>query len=72
MIWGHPPPPPLASVGKLYIQGVERQRRGAFRTGKGVGGPKSYDSTKTLVLYILHSLYGGKGSEIIRVARKEI
>ncbi len=66
------PSPALASVGKLCIQEVDRHRGGAFRTGMGVGGPKSYDSTKTLVFYIQHSLYGGKGSEIIRVARKEI
>ncbi len=59
MIRGHPPPPPQASVCELYIQGVQRQRRGEpFRTGKGVGGPKSYDSTEILVLYILYSLYG--------------
>jgi hypothetical protein len=44
------PLPPKASVGELYIQGVERQRGEPFRTGKGVGGPKSYDSTATLVL----------------------
>jgi hypothetical protein len=31
---------------------------GHFRTGKGVEGPKSYDSTETLVLYMLYSLYG--------------
>ncbi len=28
MIWGQPPPTPLVSVGELYKQGVERQRRG--------------------------------------------
>jgi hypothetical protein len=58
MIWGHPPPPLQASVDELYTQGVERQGRGKpFRTGKGVGGPKSCYSTETLVLYILYSIY---------------
>jgi hypothetical protein len=52
MIWDHPPPPPQPSAGELYIQGVERQIGGAFR----VGGPKSYDSKETLVLYIIYSL----------------
>jgi hypothetical protein len=59
LIWGHPPLPPQANVGVLYIQGAERQRGGEqFRTGKGVGEPKSHHSTETLVLYILYSLYG--------------
>jgi hypothetical protein len=41
------------------MQEVEKQRGiEAIRTGKGVGGPKSYDSTETLALYILYSLYG--------------
>jgi hypothetical protein len=30
---------------------------GHFARGKGVGGPKSYDSTETLVLFIHYSLY---------------
>jgi hypothetical protein len=38
-------PPTLAnaSVGELYIRGIERQRGGdePFSTGKAVGGPKS-------------------------------
>ncbi len=46
------PPPPQASVGELYIQGVERPRGGEpFRMGKGVGGPKSYDLHRNTVLY---------------------
>jgi hypothetical protein len=28
-----------------------------FRTRKGVGGPKSYDSTESLVLFIQYSLF---------------
>jgi hypothetical protein len=28
-----------------------------FRTRKGVGGPKSYDSAESLVLFIQYSLY---------------
>ncbi len=43
------------SVGELYIQGIERQRGGeTFSTGEAVGGPKSYDSTETVVLYIIY------------------
>ncbi len=58
MIWGHPPRPLQASVGELYIQGVERQRGGKpFRTEKEVGGPKSYDSLETLVLYIQNTRF---------------
>jgi hypothetical protein len=51
--WVHPPSSP--SVGKLY-----RNREGwsRFARGKRVGGPKSYDSKETLVLFILSSLYG--------------
>jgi hypothetical protein len=33
------------------------ERGEPFLTGKGMKGPKSYDSTKTLVLYLLYSLY---------------
>ncbi len=40
-------------VGELYIQGIERQRGETFSTGEAVGGPKSYDSTETVLLYIL-------------------
>jgi hypothetical protein len=55
MIWNHLPPPTQVSVGELYIQGIERQRgEEPFSTGKTVGGPKSYDSTETVVLYIIY------------------
>jgi hypothetical protein len=56
MIWIHPPSPTQVSVGELYIRGIERQRRGdePFSTGKAVGGPISYDSTETVVLYVIY------------------
>jgi len=42
-------------VGELYKQETERQRGGgAISTGKAVGGPKSYDSTETVVIYIIY------------------
>ena len=54
MIWNHPPPPTQVGVGELYKQETERQRGGAISTGKAVGGPKSYDSTETVVIYIIY------------------
>ncbi len=61
MIWNHLPPPTQVSVGELYIQGIERHSgEEPFSTGKAFGGPKSYDSTETVVLsiiYVLYSLY---------------
>ncbi len=52
--FGPPAPPPQASVGELNIQRKERQRGGEpIRIGRGVGGPKSYDSTETLLFFIL-------------------
>ncbi len=46
---GHPPPTPKASVAPPTLA----------CGGEGVGGPKSYDRTVTLVLYKLRSLYEG-------------
>ncbi len=34
--------------------------------GEGVGGPKSYDSTESLVLYMLYSLYDKAADEMQR------
>ncbi len=52
-----PPPPTQVSVGELYIQGNEGIEKTAggkpFSMGKAVRGPKSYDSTETVVLYVL-------------------
>jgi hypothetical protein len=46
------------SVGELYIQGIERlSGEEPFSTGKAFGGPKSYDSTETVILYIIYVLY---------------
>ena len=43
------------SVGELYIQGIERHSgEEPFSTGKAFGGPKSYDSTETVVIYIIY------------------
>jgi hypothetical protein len=59
LIGGHPPPSPQASVSELYctLRELEKQKGGEpFRTGKGVGGPNSYDRTETLVLNILYSI----------------
>ncbi len=33
---------------------------GYFRTGEGIGGPKTYEGTETLVLCILNSLHASK------------
>jgi hypothetical protein len=62
LIWGHPPPHPLAIVAILYSvhtrTGSRKIERGEpFLTGKGMKGPKSYYSTETLVLYLLYALY---------------
>ncbi len=57
VIWNHPPPPTQVSVGELYIQGIERQRVGSHFPRErqwGDGGPKSYDSTETVVLCIIY------------------
>ena len=53
-------PPTLAYASEcrraIHIRGIERQRRGdePFSTGKAVGGPISYDSTETVVLYVIY------------------
>ena len=52
MICNHPPT--QVSVGELYIQGIERQRGEDIFHGKDSGGPKSYDSTETVVIYIIY------------------
>ncbi len=58
MIWNHLPLPTQVSVGELYIQGIERHSgEEPFSTGKAFGGPKSYDSTETVVLYKIYVLY---------------
>jgi hypothetical protein len=55
-IWNHPPTPQV-SVGELFIQGIERKGEGVSHfPGKAVGGPKSYDSTETVVLYIVYNI----------------
>ncbi len=52
LIWNHAP----TRVGKLFVQGIERRGGGVSHfPGKAVGGPKSYDSTETVVLCI-HSI----------------
>ena len=55
VICNHPPPSTQVSVGELFIQGIERHSgEEPFSTGKAFGGPKSYDSTETVVLYITY------------------
>ena len=56
VIWNHPPPPTQVSVGELSTLETERQRGGAISTGKAVGGPKSHDSTETVVLFIVYNI----------------
>jgi hypothetical protein len=48
-----PPPPPLS----VFLLPVCIALLHSL-AGEGVGGPKSYDSTETLVLHIQYSLYG--------------
>ncbi len=54
------PPAPSASEYRrtiLYIQKVCTERGDPFRKGKGVGVPKSYDSTEALAFFTQYSLY---------------
>jgi hypothetical protein len=60
---GHPhtPPfpcemaPPTLFFYSLYVNCIACLHS---QVGEGMGGPKSYDSTETLVLYMQYSLYG--------------
>ncbi len=55
----------LFGIGYTYREYRETERgRESFRMGKGVVGPKSYDSRETLVLYILYVLYSLYGRNI--------
>jgi hypothetical protein len=63
VIWNHPPraTPAHASECWRVIHAGNRKDRGEggepFSTGKAVGGPKSYDSKETVVLYMTVVLY---------------
>ncbi len=51
------PPSTSSECQRAIHRGNRKTERGEpFRTGKGVGGPNSYDRTETLVLHILYSI----------------
>ncbi len=47
-------PPTQVSVGELFIQERKTGGGGDPFSGKGSGGPRSNDSTETVVLYIIY------------------
>jgi hypothetical protein len=51
------PPRPLQRKRAIHTGSRKTEGGRPFRMGKEVGGPKSYDSTETLVLYTVYSLY---------------